>query len=661
MSAAPDQPRGTGCWGDAAALLVPLAFYLTTMVPTVQLGDSGELTLGAALLAIPHVPGYPVMNLLGHLVARLPLAHFGWRGNFFSALGGALAAWATYRLLLAMTGRRLAALAAALTFAASMTLWAESIKIRSYPLNTAFAALTLWFAWNWRTTFDRRWLFLAALVFGVGLGNHEILLVVGAVPAVWMIVHRRRLRLTDAVFAAGLVGLGLSTYLYLPLRAWAEPAFNWGDPSNLPRLLDAVLQKQYAGKMLNPDWGAKLEVVRIIAAGFLDEMGPTAFFGAALGLLLVARRDPPLAVGLLLLIAGNVALRINYIGPDEAFQVRRYMISSYLVPAIGLGVALAELETRAARARRWAWPAFGALLACVAVWPIVINFGVNRQAGNWVGYESGQNILSHPEPAYAVFVGGDNDIFPIWYLQIAERRRPTVAALPRAGFYSEWVRQMMGAALPPGTLQTRLEYFRPELADSLLLSTAANLLARGDPPVAFLFDHLASPVGDAELQRLRARAWDVQRGALTWWRDPRPERDLDVWRFYETAAIRDQTVARDHHTENITNNYSVFFDRRVRALEAEGDVSQAIEFCRAALEADADNMAAMGNCANLLSRAGRLDEAIALQRRAIELAPRDWRLHHNLAAMLKAAGRPSEAAAEQAAAERLGDSALTNK
>ncbi len=626
--------------------LAPLALYLATLTPTIQLGDSGELTLGAALLAIPHVPGYPLLATLGRALMQTPLAHLAWRGNFFSALCGAAAVWAAYRLLLALTGFRAASAAAALVFAASFTLWEQSLNIRAYPLNTFFAALVLWLALRWRQTFDRRWLWSAALVFGLGLGNHEILLVTAFVPLAWMAAHRRQWRWLDALIAAVFAAVGLSVYLYLPLRAAAGPALNWGDPSNLPRLLDVLLQRQYAAKMLNADWASKAAVLKIIAASFVDEIGPAAFVFGCLGLAALARRDAPFVLGMLLLIVANVLLRINYIGPDETFQVKRYMISSYLVAIVGLGVLLAEFERRALAARpRAARLAFAAVAVLLVAWPALAHFRANEQARNWIGYEAWQNVLSHPEPAYALLAGGDNSVFPLWYLRLGERRRPAVAILPYEGFQAPWVVEMMKRELPPGSVGLRPEFARADLLNPLFLSTAANLMDRGDLPIGATFETIGDAAMDGAFDRLRREGASPVVGAVVWLRND--EVEYDVWRFYETAAICDTELARDHHTQSVAVKYATHFDRYARGLAADGKIPEALAAYRQARAADPANDAVLANLGALLARLGNYDAAIVAYEQALELAPQDVRHHHNLALILDAAGRRGEAARER--------------
>lgn len=643
---------------DLLAFGAPFALYLATMLPTLHLGDSGELTVATTMLAVPHVPGYPLLAALGHLFAQLPLAHAAWRGNLFSAFCGALAVWMVYRLLLELTGKRLISLAAALAFAGTYTLWEQSLKIRAYPLNTFFAALILYLSLRWRATFDRRYLLLAFFLFGLGLANHEILLVVGAVPLALMVGNRRQVRPRDVLLAATMIGLGVSVYLYIPLRAAAEPVLNWGEPNTLPRLLDALLQKQYSGKMLNPDWSAKANMLAIIGRSLIDEAGPLIFALGLAGLALLGRRRPALLSGLALLVVANVALRLNYIGPDEEFQVRRYLISSYLALIIGLAWLLSEAQERFAARLTPAWrqPLTALLLVIIAAWPAVRHAQANEQSGNWVAYEAWQNALSHPQREYVLFVGGDNNLFPLWYLQMIEKRRPDVTVIPRGGFGSEWARGMFAPRLPPGAVGLRPEYEGLALADALFLSTIANLYEHPGVPLAFVFDTILPEKSQKRFAALQPRTLWRHDGALTWWKRPggvdSATDSATVWRYYQTAAITDPTLARDHHTQIVAADYGVYFDFLAQDLAKETDFAGAAQAYQQALSADLHNDVAMVHWANQLAAGGNFAAAIDLYERAIATAPAEWRHYHNLAIILEAAERPEQAAAIRRQGER---------
>jgi tetratricopeptide (TPR) repeat protein len=440
-------------------------------------------------------------------------------------------------------------------------------------------------------------------------------------------------------------------YLYVPLRAAAGPVLNWGEPNNLPRLLDALLQRQYSEKMLNADWTGKLQMLGLIARSFFDEGELLALVLGLGGLAVLSIKDRPLFVGLLLLVLLNIGLRINYIGADEMFQVRRYLISSYLALMIGAGLALNEVAHRLlARRPRAGSVVFTLVLLALAVSPWVRHGRANDQSANWVAYEAWQNALSHPEERYAIVVGGDNNLFPLWYLQMVERRRPNVVALPRVGFRSPWIIHLVEPALPAGAIAMRPEYRRADLSDPLFLSTIANLIDLHSLPFAFVFDLVTNPADQRELTALRGKVQVSHAGALSWWRpkdQPDSSANIDVWRFYQITAILDAALVRDHHTETVATDYGVYFDRLANQLEQTGDFAGAVRAEENAIRADSTNDTAMANLGSMLARRGRFADAIAWYQRAIAVNPREWRHHFNLAIIYEAAGRADEAAAQR--------------
>src|SRR5512133_2465478 len=56
------------------------AVYAARACPTVStFGDSAELGAAAALWGVPHPPGYPLLTLVGHLFASVPIGDIAWR------------------------------------------------------------------------------------------------------------------------------------------------------------------------------------------------------------------------------------------------------------------------------------------------------------------------------------------------------------------------------------------------------------------------------------------------------------------------------------------------------------------------------------------------------------------------------------------------------
>ncbi len=89
----------------------------------------------------------------------------------------------------------------------------------------------------WRERRRDRYLLLSALLTGLCLTNHLTsgLLLPGG-PALRRLVERRKLLEWRLMLkAAGLFFLGLTPYLYLPIRAWMDAPFEGNNPTNLER------------------------------------------------------------------------------------------------------------------------------------------------------------------------------------------------------------------------------------------------------------------------------------------------------------------------------------------------------------------------------------------------------------------------------------------
>ncbi|MBW2000087.1 MAG: DUF2723 domain-containing protein, partial [Deltaproteobacteria bacterium] len=127
----------------ASLFLVPLAFgvYLSTICPTVYLGDSGELTAAAFSLGIPHNSGYPLYSLIGKIFCLLPVGNIGFRMNLMSASFATATLWIVYSLVKRMTGSRFGALFTALVLAFSQVFWSQSASAEVYTLHIFFVAL----------------------------------------------------------------------------------------------------------------------------------------------------------------------------------------------------------------------------------------------------------------------------------------------------------------------------------------------------------------------------------------------------------------------------------------------------------------------------------------------------------------------------------------
>jgi hypothetical protein len=263
----------------AVLAVLALAVYLKTIAPTVTFIDSGELASDVSVLGIAHPTGYPLFTLLGWLFVHIPL---GLRPIFqLNVLAAILCASALFIffqcfvLLLSSSfveGRTpldqrsrakipilIVAATGTLTLGFSETYWSEALSIEVYSLHLLLLSLVLFlFLKSLReggfptrpevesVSSQASW-YGFAFVLGLSFANHmtTILLVPGLLYFFFTTQRFSRQGWRKLLYAALPFLLGLSVYVYLPIRAAQHPVLNWGDPSSLERFIWHVTGKQY--------------------------------------------------------------------------------------------------------------------------------------------------------------------------------------------------------------------------------------------------------------------------------------------------------------------------------------------------------------------------------------------------------------------------------
>jgi len=303
--------------------------YLLTLAPGVTLEDSGELVTAAWTFGVPHPPGYPVWTLATWIWTHLFLVgNVAWRVNLLSAVCGAVAA-GLVALLVSRSGRVLAVklisheesfqhqlplraaaiggVVAGWMLAFSPTMWSQAVIAEVYTMHVCISMAMLVGIYRWSFEPEQRWrLYLTALLWGVGLGIHQTmvlgtfslvffvwlvdrtlgrdLLVVllgmfvlllgtlAAIPSslfhqgafsgtvlgglalgaiVWLFLLYRSgpglMRQWRALLAiGGAVILGLAFHLYEPVASETNPPMNWGYTHTWQGFLQHLLRSQYS-------------------------------------------------------------------------------------------------------------------------------------------------------------------------------------------------------------------------------------------------------------------------------------------------------------------------------------------------------------------------------------------------------------------------------
>ncbi|MGD2067384.1 MAG: DUF2723 domain-containing protein [Gemmatimonadota bacterium] len=190
------------------------------------------------------------------------------------------------------------------------------------------------------------------------------------------------------------------------------------------------------------------------------------FLGLGLaGLWAAARGDPPAALYLGVLTATlSVGLvyylnfRYGYslypgITDRQLHEVRErdyFFIGGFALwgalAGIGLTWSWAVATSVVRGGGRWGWTA---PVMAVALVPLALNGPWASRAGDRVARDWAYDLLMSVEPYAVLFTNGDNDTFPLWYLQEVEGIRPDVTVVVGQYLHTTWYpRQLQRLSAP---------------------------------------------------------------------------------------------------------------------------------------------------------------------------------------------------------------------
>ena len=350
----------------AAAVVVVFAFgiYLRTMLPGLGFWDTGEAQTVPHTLSIFHPTGFPTYTLLGWAWSQLPFGSVAYRMNLMSGVSMALSAGLVTLIAARLIEERhratvaIAAGIAGLTFAMASEPWDNALRADVHALHALIVTSILWLMLTWRVAVragsprSGRWLMAAALVFGLGLGNHPLtgLLAFGIAPFLFIVDPHLWRKPGLILGCAALLVIGLGTYLYIPIRAAIDPAppLFYARPDTPERLRYLLFAEQFRDLFAHFDdpltffsqrWD---KTESVLALQFIGPGWLLVAFGAAT----VAVRRVGTFAFLGIIVVVNVWYSMNFQDGD----IDRYYLTTVIVATAVLGVAIAGLATTSARA-----------------------------------------------------------------------------------------------------------------------------------------------------------------------------------------------------------------------------------------------------------------------------------------------------------------------
>ncbi len=405
--------------------------YLRTLAPTVATNDAARFQVAAPVLGTGHPTGYPTFILLGKLFTLLPVGDPAYRLNLMAAVFGAVAAALMVLVVRELGGRMAAAAGVAALLAFSATFWSQATIAEVYTMHAAFILAVTYLLLLWRRKLEPVYLLSAAVLYGVSLGNNAGMVLLAPAYLILLLAGCRGELTVKRLLSAAVLGfLGLSVYLYVPLRGFAGAWHNYGDPvndwSDVWRLISGA---RFQGLMASSPqevlsglgsflWALSLQMPHPM--GFLLAAGILA--GGARGLWVLSRRD--LAVGGALAVAFGCTLL--YAASYRISDIAVYYIPVYVLLFLGTAVALSDLAGRLRRPL-YRSPASRLVLAApllAAGLVLALNFGEQDQSDYRVERVRAEETFTAVPPDAVVY--GKVEVLPMTYLQQVEGERKDV-------------------------------------------------------------------------------------------------------------------------------------------------------------------------------------------------------------------------------------------
>ncbi len=310
-----------------------------------------------------------------------------------------------------------------------------------------------------------------------------------ALYGVWYSLQRKNELLNIASLSFLLIILGYSTYTMVIIRANANPPMNENDPSTLKKLVSYLNREQYGDAPIrqrrysqepqhqgiytnyksDTDFFLRYQMDEMFLRYFLWQYAGRVGDHQGAGVNWKQLWGIPLIIGLfgfyyhwkkdrvmwwvffnLFLLMGLVmAVYFNMQDPQprerDYFYVGAFFVFSLWIGIGTLGIVDSIREAvKSVQLQKYA--SIVTLLFAVVFVPVNMvytNYKASDRSGDYVAWDYSYNLLQSCEPDAILFTNGDNDTFPLWYLQDVEGVRRDIRIVNLSLVNTSWyIRQL---------------------------------------------------------------------------------------------------------------------------------------------------------------------------------------------------------------------------
>ncbi len=313
-----------------------------------------------------------------------------------------------------------------------------------------------------------------------------ILLVIFVILVIWATLSKGKF----AFSATALFVLGISVHLFLYIRSGLNPAIDEVDPETWKSLYAVLRREQYPPMDVFARKAPVMYQLKHFGTYFTNQfriigdffVGPfnfgalTAFIPLSLGLFgIVAsfyRERKSWVLNFTNLALNSLGLIIFLNFSDHEVRERDYFYGAafyFFAIFIGIGatafmmIMIEQAREKGQNLIRFVVPVGIFLLVC-SILPATHQWYRHDRSDNFIPRDYAYNILSGLEPDAIIFTNGDNDTFPLWYIQNVEHYREDVRVANLSLLNTSWyIRQIRDhyPSVPIDLNDMEIERLRP--------------------------------------------------------------------------------------------------------------------------------------------------------------------------------------------------------
>jgi len=304
-----------------------------------------------------------------------------------------------------------------------------------------------------------------------------VVVVLGLVAGIYYAVknHNRMAALIMTAFF--LIIIANSTYLAIYIRSNLDPAIDENDPESLEKMVSYINREQYGDwgyvERRAPLWeyqikkmylryfgwqfigtGSTMDAEQRVVENFsLNGLLGLPFLVGLIGMFYHFRKDWKHAFSVLTLLwMTGVAIVLYLNQEDPQPRERDYVyVGSYFAFALWIGIGISaildSIKMLLKNKSNLRQPALIAMILILTlalpINTIALNYKSHDRSGNYVAYDYSYNILQSCEPDAILFTNGDNDTFPLWFLQYVYGIRKDVRVVNLSLLNTSWYIQQL--------------------------------------------------------------------------------------------------------------------------------------------------------------------------------------------------------------------------